>query len=80
MTDEYLTRDGGSLAANARAYRYHADLDRLADLRENDLDEFLRRTPGSVLSQVEIYADMRDHHRRAVAAGVIPDDRGPNAA
>lgn len=69
------------LELNARGYSYHAGLEQLADLRDSDPAEFQRRV-GHVteaLGRVEVYADMRESYRRAVAAGVIPDDRGPRA-
>lgn len=81
MPDEF-DRDAAQLAANARAFQYDAGLDKLADLRDSDFSGYMRRV-GNVagaLSLVESYADLRDSYRRAVSAGAVPDDRGPNAA
>jgi len=82
MTFEGFDRDAGSLIANARAFRYDAGLDQLADLRDSDFPAYMQRlgNVAGALSLVESYADLRDSYRRAVSAGVIPDDRGPSAA
>ncbi len=81
MTFDGFDSRAARLEMNARAYQYDARLEQLADLRAADFDAFMKRVGGtSALGEVEIYADFRDHYRRAVAAGVVRDDRGPSAA
>ena len=72
-------REAGRLEANARAFRVDPQLEPIADLFHADRDRY-DRLPHSIKSQLDIYNDLRDHYRAAVAAGVIPDDRGPSAA
>ncbi len=73
---EPMTNDPGRLELNARAYRYDARMEQVCDLFDRDPDAWLR-LHVVVQDQSGIYRDLRDHYRRAVAAGVIPDDRGP---
>ena len=76
---DYLDVERGRLAANSRLYRPDANLDRLADMYENDR----HRWDALPLQQRDLsymHLEMRQQYRRAVAAGVIPDDRGPSAA
>lgn len=77
-----LSRDddrNARLEINARHFRYDPVLDRAADLFHTDRAAW-NRLPRSVKSQTDIYADFRQQYRDAVAAGVITDDRGPDAA
>jgi hypothetical protein len=67
------------LYEHAQRFQYDARMERALELFENDRPAFMR-LPNEIKSQVGIYADFRDDYRRAVTAGVIPDDRGPSAA
>ncbi len=69
---EHLNDNAARMALNAKGHRHDATLDRLADELEADPTAW-QRLPRGVLSTVELYRDMRGHHRRAVAAGVITD-------
>ncbi len=69
----------GRLEANARAFQVDPQLEPIADLFHTDRDRY-DRLPPSIKSQLDVYSDLRDSYRRAVAAGVVPDDRGPSAA
>ncbi len=42
--------------------------------------EAWRHLPPQLIDWASTYRDLRHHYRRAVAAGAIPDDRGPSAA
>jgi hypothetical protein len=77
MTDPDSKR--GKLELNARGHRHDPVLERAVDLFHSDRAAW-DRLPASIRSQSDIYRDMRQHHRDAVAAGVITDDRGPTAA
>ncbi len=80
MTYPLNNFEAGRLAANARSYRPDPLLDRLADQQEaGDLDA-VRRLPRALQSQVDVHMDLRSAYRAAVAARVVPDDRGPSAA
>ena len=68
----------GRLAANARAYKPDATLDRLADLFENSRQEW-NQLPLRARDLSFIHKEMRDTYRAAVRAGLVPDDR-PSAA
>ncbi len=70
----------GRLAANARAYRYDAQLDPIADAMDRGDAEKWRTLPVRLIGLASTYRDFRASYRAAVAAGVVPDDRGPSAA
>ncbi len=74
MTDESTA---ARLELNARGYRYDPNLDPIADLIEQGPAAWAHVHP-LLLDHASMHKDFRDHYRRAVAAGVIPDDR--NAA
>lgn len=74
-TDDRLAR----LERNARGFRPDPQLADAADLFHSDRPAW-DRLPASIRSASAVYADMRDYYRRAVEAGVTPDDRGPTAA
>lgn len=76
MTDEYAD---GKLELAARSYAYDPVLERAADLFDRDLQAWAR-LPVILQDRSGIYRDFRESYRRAVAAGVIPDDRGPEHA
>jgi hypothetical protein len=62
------------LELNARGHRPDPALERAADLFHTDRAAW-NRLPLSVRSASSVYADLRQHHRDAVEAGVItPDD------
>lgn len=67
------------LEMNASSYRPDPELERIADLFTADREAW-NRLPNAITSAASVQADMRDHYRRAVAAGAITDDRGPSAA
>jgi len=71
MTTDDNTR--ARLANNARGHRPDAGMEKLLALRETDYPAYLR-LPGHVLSQVEIYSDLKANHRRAVEAGAITEE------
>ena len=79
MTDYLDDVRAGALAANARMYRPDTTLDRLADLYESNRPEW-DRMPARLRDLSILHKDMRDTYRSAVAAGLVPDDRGPSAA
>ena len=68
----------GRLAANARAYKPEATLDRLADLFESSGSEW-DQLPSRARDLSFIHKEMRDTYRGAVRAGLVPDVRGPSA-
>ncbi len=70
----------GRLAANARAYRYDAQLDPIADAMDRGDAEKWRALPVRLIGLASTYRDFRASYRAAVEAGVVPDDRGPSAA
>ncbi len=76
----YEYGDRARLEANARHHRYNAVLDPAADLIDAGDYAAFAQLPASVQSRAPIYADFRRYYRDAVAAGVVPDDRGPSAA
>ena len=67
------------LEANARLFHYDPHLEKAADLFDADPYEWAK-LPVVLQDRSGMYRDARDTYRRAVAAGVIPDDRGPSAA
>lgn len=77
--DEVINDRAARLELNARPYRYDPVLERALELFHTDQAAF-NRLPGQVQGQVGIYEDFRQQYRDAVAAGVVPDDRGPTAA
>ncbi len=68
------THDPGRLELNARGYKFDPVLDRAADLFDSDLEAW-KQLPVHVQDLAGIYADLREHHRRAVHAGVIEEDQ-----
>ncbi len=67
------------LAMNARPFTYDAQLDEIADRMERG-DTTWTQLPVILQDRAGVYLDLRTAYRRAVAAGAIPDDRGPSAA
>ncbi len=67
------------LAMNARPHKYDARLDEIADRMERG-DTTWTQLPVTLQDQAGVYLDLRTAYRRAVAAGAVPDDRGPSAA
>ena len=63
----------GRLAANARGYRRDEQLERALALRGSDPAKYAE-LPWAVQSNVEVYADFKAHHDRALAAGAIPEE------
>ena len=78
MSWEYIDRP--ALEMNARAYRYDPHLDLIADAMDRGDVEAWRGLPARLIDLASTYRDFRGYHRAAVAAGVLPDDRGPSAA
>lgn len=79
MTD-YLDSDRARLEmAVPRTFKRDPVLDNALRLFREDRPAF-NALPAAVKSQVGIYCDFADAHAAAVQAGVIPDDRGPDAA
>ena len=70
-----MTEDSrlNKLALNARGHRPDEGMERLLALRDSDYPAYLR-LPTHVLGAVEVYSDLRDHHRRAVEAGAITEE------
>jgi hypothetical protein len=66
--------DTAALEINACTYRYDATLDPIADLIEQGPAAWANVHP-KLLSVATVHKDFRDSYRKAVAAGVIPDDR-----
>lgn len=75
MTD-YLDDERARLEMNARGHHYDAGLERVADLFNTDRQAW-NALPRQVQSVSSVYRDLRDHYRRAVKAGAVPDSRGP---
>ncbi len=78
MTYPLNSFEAGRMAANARMYRPDPQLDRAADLFENDQPAW-DRLPARTRDLSLLHKDMRDLYRAAVRARLIPDDR-PSAA
>lgn len=77
---EHIDSDAARLELNARAFRFDGHLDPIADAMERgDTDAWAGLHPR-LQDRASIYRDLRDNYRAAVAAGAIPDDRGPDAA
>ncbi len=57
------------LETNARNFRRDPQLERACELWDTDREAF-DRLPMSLKSQHDIYRDLRQYHRDAVAAGV----------
>ncbi len=70
----------GRLAANARAFKFDAQLDPIADQMDAGEHEKWRALPVRLIGLASTYRDFRTSYRRAVEAGVVNDDRGPSAA
>jgi hypothetical protein len=65
------TRDSNArLELNARGHAHNPDLERVADMFHTDRAAWERLSPHTK-SAGQVYAEMREHHRRAVQAGVI---------
>lgn len=75
MSEPPIDTAAATLALNARGHRYDPGLDRVADMLDEGRYAEWSVLPPAVLSQATVYADFRASYRRAVAAGVIPDDR-----
>ena len=73
--DEYAA---ARLEQNAKHYKNDPQLDRVLALFETDRAAF-EALPAQLKSHAGVYVDLREHHRDAVAAGVIKDD-GSSAA
>ncbi len=69
----------GRLEANARAYKYDAHLDPIADAMDRGDAEKWRHLPVRLIGLASTYRDFRASYRAAVEAGVVPADRGPAA-
>ncbi len=70
--------DAARLAGNARLFTYDPRLDEIADRMERGDHSWLE-LPVALQDQAGLYLDMRRAYRLAVAAGAVPDDRGPAA-
>jgi hypothetical protein len=70
MTDHLDDNRRARLELNARGHRHDPALERAADLFHTDRAAW-NRLPQSVRSASSVYADLRQHHRDAVEAGVI---------
>ncbi len=75
--DAVLPIDLAQLRGVATLYRYDKTLDEAADLFDRDPRAW-QQLPVIVQDRSGFYRDLRDAYRRAVKAGVIPDDRGPD--
>ncbi len=75
--DEY---ERNRLEINAQMYHPNAQLDRIADLMDAGDTEAWMRLPLRVQGEAAVHRDFRAAYRAAVAAGVVRDDRGPDAA
>ncbi len=73
FTDQVNT-DEAKLELNARGYRYDPVLDPIVDLIEQG-PSACKDVHPQLLDHASIQRDFRDQYRRAVTAGVIPDDR-----
>lgn len=65
------------LALNARLFEYDAVLDAVADAMDRGDTEAWIKLPVIVQDRAGLYRDSRQAYRAAVAAGAVPDDRGP---
>jgi len=72
-TEPPLDNTRARLANNARGHRPDEGMEKLLALRESDPARYAA-LPGHVLSQVEVYADLKANYRRAVAAGAITEE------
>lgn len=70
--------DRAVLEVNARSHRHDPILERACELWDTDRAAF-DRLPPSVKSQHDIYRDLRQYHRDAVAAGVYVPNHDPNS-
>ena len=75
MTQPLDNFERGRLVANARTYRPDPVLDRAADLLESDPAAWRELHPV-IRDRSEIHAGFRASYRAAVAAGLVPADRG----
>ena len=80
MTEQPLNTDPdrARLEMNARGHRHDPEMERLADLFHTDRAAW-NQLPTHLQSIATSYADMREHYRAAVAAGVITEQETPNA-
>jgi hypothetical protein len=78
MTKPISWSDAARLESNARHHRHDAVLELACELWDTDRAAF-DRLPASIKSQADVYRDLRQYHRDAIAAGVITDDRGSAA-
>ncbi len=74
MTDDDIDSDKAKLEMNARGYHYDPTLDPIADKIEQGPAAW-KDLPAHILGVASVHKDFRDHYRRAVAAGAVPDDR-----
>lgn len=70
---EELNDHTARLELNARGHHYDEGMERVADLIDTDRAAFLA-LPARVQSAASVYHDFREHHRAAVAAGVITEE------
>ncbi len=75
MTEPAIDTAAAILELNAKGHHYDAGMDRVADLLDGGHYAEWSKLPPAVLSQATAYTDLRAAYRRAVTAGVIPDDR-----
>ncbi len=78
MTEPLHNLEAGRLAANSRMYRADPQLDKAADLFEQDRQAWERLHPTTRDLSL-IHLDMRNLYRAAVRARLVPDDRGSAA-
>lgn len=70
----------GKLELNARGHRPDPMLDPIADAMDRGDAAAWQNLHPKLVDRASVYRDFREQYRRAVAAGAIPDDRGPTAA
>ncbi len=78
MTEPLHNLEDGRLAANSRMYRPDPQLDKAADMFEQDREAWERLHPTTRDLSL-IHLDLRNLYRAAVRARLVPADRGPAA-
>ena len=68
------------LEVNARHFRPDPMLERACELWDSGDRAAFNALPRSVRAQADIYRDLRQYHRDAVAADVYVPTHGPDAA